>query len=490
MRRIWWLLGLLLLVVGCTPSPSEDKPLLAPEDWALNAFEEDAAPFVPLNQKKASQETEIPAAFKRQVSVALTDKSSLKAALAALASEVGVNYRVTGLEGNKDRGLFFSMTRKPFIEVIEALCELASLRYSLHEDLITIEPDTPYLKTYTVAFPTQVRESAHRVSTAINVFATGTGETSALDNGSSSTLKASGKSDFWEEVEEGLEAILDSMGEGEILSLHRQAGLVSIWATKSQHQKIEEYLEMLQRTATAQVLIEAKILEVSLNKAFRNGINWQSFRSGLIAGLPLGNATGGGTVLSDSRAGSSDVFTFGIQNGNLSAIAHFIERFGTVRTLSNPRLTVMNNQTAVLKVARNEIFFRIEYTRNFSSSAGGRDSENAMGHIQTVPIGLILTVQPAIHLETGNVILTLRPTISRIAGTKDDPAVAYLAQSGNSGGAKNATTIKSAIPVVEVREMDSVLTLHSGEVVLLGGLMQEGIKDRARDCRASRTHRA
>jgi general secretion pathway protein D len=166
----------------------------------------------------------------------------------------------------------------------------------------------------------------------------------------------------------------------------------------------------------------------------------------------------------------------GFRDKNLSTIAHFIEHFGRVRTLSNPRLTVMNNQTAILKVAKNEIFFRIEYNRNFSNSATGRDSDFTASHIQTVPIGLVMTVQPAIDLETGQVILTLRPTISRIADTREDPAVAYIARTGATGVAQT-TTVKSMVPVVEVREMDSVLTLYSGDVALLGGLMQERNKN-------------
>ncbi|MDR1267877.1 MAG: hypothetical protein LBJ70_06030 [Holosporales bacterium] len=470
----FWLLCLLIGLMGCA-DPHEEKPVLKPADLAFEERATEEAPFVPLNLKGSQKPPEVPEAFKKRVSISLTDKSSLQSAIAALASEAGVNYRVVGLGEEKDRGIFCSMSNKPFIEIIETLCTLASLRYSLHGDMISIEPDTPYAKTYSVVFPTQIRKSTNKVSTSINVFTTDKSETKAGDNGSSSTLTASGESDFWEEVEDGLGAVLESAeGEtGEILSVHRQAGLITIFANSHQHKKIEEYLRILRLTSTAQVVIEAKILEVSLNDSSRSGINWQSFCPSVIAGLPMGSAVGSGTTLTDVRAGGADVFTFGLQGKNLSAIAHFIQRFGSVRTLSNPRMTVMNNQTAVLKVARNEIFFRIEYTRNFSSTPGGRDSENAMGHIQTVPIGLILTVQPAINLETGEVILTLRPTISRIAGTKEDPAVAYLAHTQNAASGQNAAAIRSVVPVVEVREMDSVLTLRSGEVALLGGLMQE-----------------
>ncbi|MDR2417256.1 MAG: hypothetical protein LBD15_03790 [Holosporales bacterium] len=473
----YFLLCAVLCIASCTSS-SDKKPIIKQEDFILPSTDMEGETFVPLKRCLHSQE--VPVAFKQKASITLTDQSSMKTALAALASEIGVNYRIVGLEGKRDRGVSFSAAQKPFIEIIDDLCELAHLRYTLKGDLITIEPDTPYLKTYTLSFPTQTRESAHTVSTAINVFVTDKNDTKPLDNGSSSTLRAAGKSDFWEEVARVLSVILETSavpGEaadeeesGEIVSMHKQAGLITVLASARQHKMVEAYLEDLRLASTAQVLIEAKILEVSLSDTYRNGINWQSLRSHFVAGIPLGtSSTSSGTAFA-VETGSSDVFTLGFKDSNLSAIAHFIERFGRVRTLSNPRLTVMNNQTAILKVAKNEIFFRIEYNRNFSKSATGTDSDFASSHIQTVPIGLVMTVQPAIDLETGRVILTLRPTISRVAGTKEDPAVAYLARTGANA---QTATIKSTVPVVEVREMDSMLTLYSGDVVLLGGLMQE-----------------
>ena len=90
------------------------------------------------------------------------------------------------------------------------------------------------------------------------------------------------------------------------------------------------------------------------------------------------------------------------------------------------------------------------------------DVENISSQIMTIPIGLLLVVQPAVNLETGDIFLTLRPTISRVEKFVNDPAVAI----------KSDNTVQSKIPVVQVREMDSVLRLKSGQVVILGGLME------------------
>ncbi|MDR2412248.1 MAG: hypothetical protein LBD66_01395 [Holosporales bacterium] len=486
---MWYLLCIAVLITGCGPVHDDIPPMRRDPTFSFIETEEEA--FVPPERSSSSQV--IPDAFRKEVSIKLTDQGSLKTALAALASEIGANYRIIGLEGNRDRGVFFSATKKPFIDIVSDLCELSHLRYTIRGDLITIEPDTPYLKTYTLSFPTQTRESTQTISTAINVFVTDKSDVKPLDNGSSSTLRAAEKSDFWEEVARVLSAILETSAtikegeeeEGEIVSIHKQAGLITVLASTHQHKMIEAYLKDLRLASTAQVLIEAKILEISLSDTHRNGINWQSLRSHFVAGVPLGTASTSGGAAFAVESGSSDVFTLGIKGGDLSAIAHLMRRFGRVRTLSNPRLTVMNNQTAILKVAKNEIFFRIEYNRNFSKSATGTDSDFASSHIQTVPIGLVMTVQAAIDLRTGRVILTLRPTVSRVAGTKEDPAVAYLSRAGTN---TSTATIKSTVPVVEVREMDSVLTLYSGDVVLLGGLMQE--RDRRMRSGLPGAHRA
>lgn len=104
---------------------------------------------------------------------------------------------------------------------------------------------------------------------------------------------------------------------------------------------------------------------------------------------------------------------------------------------------------------------------------------NVSSKIQTVPIGIIVTVQPAVNLETGDVILTIRPTISRVTNVKRDPAVSIIASNINGDKANTAVnsalsnSICSEIPVVEVREMDSILKVKSGQGIVMGGLMQE-----------------
>jgi general secretion pathway protein D len=293
------------------------------------------------------------------------------------------------------------------------------------------------------------------------------------DNVSKSALKATTKNDFWSELEENLKTILESGQEKGAYSMHRQAGLVALRANRKQHQQVQLYLEKLRHVACCQVLIEAKIIEVTLKDEYRSGINWQTIgtKGDLKLNAKFGDMAQKGVFL-DPASAQADMVSFGAEGSRFSAIANTLQEFGLVRTLSSPRLTVMNNQAAILKVAQNKVYFRLNYDKMYNSQ-NSRESTTVSSDIQTVPIGLIMLVQPSIDPETGEIILFLRPSISRLTQSVADPAIdiAYNA-SINVDSNKLKSPTPSLIPVVEVREIDSVLRLHNKEMAILGGLME------------------
>lgn len=145
----------------------------------------------------------------------------------------------------------------------------------------------------------------------------------------------------------------------------------------------------------------------------------------------------------------------------ITGLLSVLNQFGTVRALSNPRLTVMNNNPAVLKVARNKVYFKLNQTRDYLHT-GNRERTYYSSDVKTVPIGLMMYVHPTIA-KNGRIIMTLRPTISQIVQEVADPAV---------GIASNAA-LQSLVPEVQVRELDTILSMNSGEIVVVGGLMEE-----------------
>ena len=266
-------------------------------------------------------------------------------------------------------------------------------------------------------------------------------------------------------------------------SINQQAGIVTIFASRKHHELVADYLQRLQASALSQVLIEAKIVEVTLSDQYRTGINWNSF-SGVDA---FGNSTAGPFVGGNqtldlnsnfSRGVSTDAFpdpTIGLIWNNtdmdLNVAVNLINAFGTTRTLSSPRITVVNNQTALLKVAENEVFFEVNV--NFqpatqtSSAIVTFDSQ-----VQTVPVGILMTVQPAINTATRQISMSMRPTITRLVRRVEDPGVQLQLAQINSANNSNFA-VSSAIPIIETRELDSIVSMESGQVVVMGGLMQE-----------------
>ncbi|MFA6020836.1 MAG: type II and III secretion system protein, partial [Rhodospirillales bacterium] len=259
-------------------------------------------------------------------------------------------------------------------------------------------------------------------------------------------------------------------------SLNKQAGIVTVFGTSRQHKLVKQYLEQVKAAIGTQVLIEAKVVEVTLADAFKTGINWRTmFDKNYNFAAPLGisstSATGTTTTTLPTIGPAFDSFTkattgaltMGYLSTDINALVSLVKEYGTVRTLSSPRLTVLNNQTAVLKVAENEVYFKTDIQ---TTTNNGVSSTTYSSTMNTVPIGLVMTVQPSVNLDNDEISLGLRPTISRIARRVNDPAVDLQA-------AAAGTNVTSAVPVVEVREMDSVVTIPTGRTIIMGGLMQE-----------------
>jgi len=258
-------------------------------------------------------------------------------------------------------------------------------------------------------------------------------------------------------------------------SINRQAGIVSVFASERTQRQVSEYLDRLRREIASQVLIEARIVEVTLNEDFRSGVNWGTLFGGDInfqTNLPFNADPSRPLGLFQLNVDSSKIRGLlpGLAAADpLTGLAQFVSSFGAVRTLSSPRLTVLNNQTAILKVAENQVYFttQVEATPVVNADGSTTVSRTLTSTVNTVPIGVVMTVQPSINLDSAEVTMTLRPTISRIVRTVNDPAVTIVAA---DAGVPN---LVSPIPVVEVREMDSVLRLRSRDIAIMGGLMQD-----------------
>lgn len=457
------------LFMGACTSPEMERP----HDHTLNLAQKDYEdkltghkgpdPHTLPPVRKPPSKPVIPKSFLFPVTVSVTEGLPLKNVFMEIARQASANISINPkIEGS----LYFQAHKEPFINVVKSLCKAAGFRYSIEGDRIRIDPDVPYWKEYDVQYLVHSRSHKNRVSAATDIFSVIEGHNNGLDNGSSTILSGQADINFWDELEGNIKRMVKQAASPDDqnkfqFSLHKQAGLISIFAPQSLHHVIESYLDKIKKRTRSQVLIEAKIVEVDLSDEFKSGINWHVLASDFALSAPLGDLSTLGPFNSLTTP-ARNVIQLGAGSANLTSLANVLSRFGTVRTLSSPRLTVMNNQSAILKVATNQVFFRIEYHREIGEN-NKPDVERAESQIQTVPIGLVMVVHPTIDHKTGQIIMSLRPTITRVVSTKEDPAVAILSKQEKI----------SEIPEVQVREMDSVLCADSGGTLIMGGMMEE-----------------
>lgn len=257
-------------------------------------------------------------------------------------------------------------------------------------------------------------------------------------------------------------------------SINKQAGLVSVYAPERVQKKVEKYLNEVHRRVSAQVLIEVKVLEVALSDEYSAGIDWSNatlFGGEGAIGFGLSQVSGTtpntnlvrGLLSPSPNPVVNGRFSF---NGNdTTAFVDALSRFGTVSALSSPRMTVMNNQSAVLNVAENVVYFDVTSTVTPASAAGVPPTITFDTEVNTVPEGVLINVIPSINLDDETISMAIRPTVTSLVGNGVLDPNPDLATAG----------VESRIPTVNVQEFDSILKLNNGQAVVMGGLMQDRV---------------
>lgn len=241
-----------------------------------------------------------------------------------------------------------------------------------------------------------------------------------------------------------------------------EAGVVIVRATGRQHEKVQEYIDLVTKNSRRQVLIEATIAEVNLSDEYQQGIDWSILPAGS-SGLKLSGGRAGLGIGSYNMAtdgsGRNGVVLRGL--GIVSGSIKLLETFGTVKVLSSPKISVLNNQTAMLKVVNNVVYFKVD--ANTTTSATGPSLTTVTTTPNSVSIGLVMSVTPQIS-ENNIILLNVRPTISSLYGIgKKDPNPSIPAGLDN------------IVPEIQTREMESMLRLNDGEIAIMGGLMEDKI---------------
>jgi MSHA biogenesis protein MshL len=246
--------------------------------------------------------------------------------------------------------------------------------------------------------------------------------------------------------------------------------IIAVRATSRQHEKVQEFIDQILANAKRQVLIEATVAEVQLSNQYQQGIDWSSLRNDS-TGFNVRQSRVGTLPSGVSTGVSPGIFTLGYANpnsiiGNIAATIQLLESFGKVKVLSSPKISVLNNQTALLKVVDNRVYFTIT-AQTTPATATSAPITTFSSEVHTVPIGFVMSVTPQIA-DTDEITLNIRPTISRIIGYVNDP---------NPDLANAATPVISRIPEIQTREMESMLKVSSGQIAIMGGLMQDSVNN-------------
>lgn len=405
--------------------------------------------------------------------------------------------------------------------ILERISKQVDLTYNIQNNVLTIAPDQPVLRTYKVDYVNMSRDTTSFIgadgqisSASQSSGANGTISNSAgngANNSSRTSVTSESKSHFWETLEKNLKDILAETDKEVLITrsgatsksnaksksnqvgkstqdeaanladlksereedrnefktlfagtviVNREAGIINVRATNKQHEKIQDFIDKVMSSARRQVLIEATIVEVRLNDSFQAGIDWSRFGN---------TATSSGFTFQQSLGPNinpaSNGFAIGYLNpvsslGNLAASVTLLKQFGDTKVISSPKLMVLNNQTAILKVVDNIVYFTVQAQQSQATQGGVLSTVTTTPN--TVPVGIVMSVTPQIN-ENSAVNINVRPTISRVVSFVRDPN-------------PQLATIASQVPQIQVREMESLLQVNSGNTAILGGLMQDEIQ--------------
>lgn len=275
------------------------------------------------------------------------------------------------------------------------------------------------------------------------------------NNGSSVTSQS--ETDLWRDLKEVLQGIIgDSDGRRVVVS--PQAGLVTVTALPGEIRAVREFLSVAEERLQRQVILEARIIEVTLNDEYQQGINWQDVLGSIGSTSISYGLTGGISNAANSLGG---VFGITISDANFNGVIQLLQTQGNVQVLSNPRVSASNNQKAVIKIGEDEYFVTDVSTTTVTGTA-----TTSTPNIELTPFfsGISLDVTPQISAN-GEVILHVHPSVvetteqEKVIQLNDDEFILPLAQSN-------------------IRESDTIVRARNGEVVVLGGLMQTTYTDR------------
>lgn len=380
-------------------------------------------------------------------------------------------------------------------EALETLREIYGYEFKFQGTRIYIQPNTMQTRIFQINYLAGKRQGQSDVrvtsSSISSMQSSGTGSSNSSSSTSGSSTSTSGStsvsgppssqisttqsSDFWKDLSTALASLVGTEG-GRAVIVSPGSGVVLIKAFPSDLRAVENYLRLTQLIVERQVMLEAKILEVSLNEEFQSGVNWSAF-GGSKNRYSIGSVNSGTTLTTTGTVSSTDAtilpgasgavaasalgqgfFGLAFQTANFASLLNFLETQGNVQVLSSPRISTINNQKAVLKVGNDEFF--VTNVSSTVTSSGTSNVSTPTITLQPFFSGIALDVTPQIDGDN-NIVLHVHPSISVV--TEKQKVI-------NLGTTLGTFTLPLANS--SISETDSIVRVQDGNIVAIGGLMK------------------
>lgn len=535
MRQKNYFAMLMALVLSACAHDTTITPSSGHIDPKTNSASESITPVTKAAAKKSTPISDIPKPITNQVylpppqptvkpqtySVVVYD-TPVKEVLFAIARDSKINIDIhPSIQGN----VTLNAVDQTLPAILERLAKQVDLTYQITNNVLNITPDMPTLRSYKIDYVNMSRDTKGFIGAdgqiSSNSQTSGAGGSisnvsgNGANNSSRTSVNSAANNHLWETLIQNIKDLLQETDKEVMVSrygtennaINHQAdsglnntgnnaettsrarrnqdyqreqyktlfaakvianpesGVISVRATNKQHERVQEFIDQVMGSAKRQVLIEATIVEVALKDGFQTGIDWSRFGN---------NANSSGFTFQQSLGPTLDAATNGFSVGyinpvsslgNIASSITLLEQFGDTKVLSSPKLMVLNNQTAVLKVVDNLVYFTVQVQNNLVANAGSSNTVTTTPN--TVPVGVVMSVTPQIS-DSDMVNINVRPTITRKIADVIDPNPSL-----------QALNVVSRIPVIQVREMESMLQISSGNTAVLGGLMEDTIQRNA-----------
>ena len=406
-------------------------------------------------------------------------------------------------------------------QLLTRIMRQVDMRYELDGDTLVVMRDSPFLRSYKIDYLSASRNVKMQSTASTQFGTTATAGTAAT--GAVSTIDVAAQNNLWESIVQNVKEILRETDKiipaaasvatplpgapgsapaappgaqppiapgAQVLALaqptstyqeaasviaNRESGVLYVRATAKQHERVQEFLDQVLIGAKRQVLIEATVAEVQLRNEYQRGISWERLRAPGQSGVSLSQPPITPTTSATPGFNTNPFFiNFFSAGSNLNVTLKALEQFGDVKVLSSPKLSVLNNQTAILRVTRDIIYFNIVPATQAPVQVAGGGTVQVQPSFTTTPNiaaeGFMMAVLPQVSAADA-VVLNVRPTIRRRVDSVTDPNPALQVT------AANPNAVPNIIPVFETREFDSVLRLQSGQLGVLAGLMQDIVEN-------------